>query len=75
MSRAGGEFSVRPGDVFGLLGPNRAGKATTLNILYTLLRPGGGDGVRAIRGLIAWTGQASAARRTASSCWASGAGS
>ncbi len=35
-------FEVRPGEVFGLLGPNGGGKTTLLQILATLLRPSGG---------------------------------
>jgi sodium transport system ATP-binding protein len=36
-------FTVRPGEVFGLLGSNGAGKTTTLRILCTVLRPSGGS--------------------------------
>ena len=32
-------FSVRPGEVYGLLGENGAGKTTTLRMLATLVRP------------------------------------
>src|SRR5215469_14896276 len=35
-------FKVAPGNIFGLLGPNRAGKSTTLKILTTLTRPTSG---------------------------------
>lgn len=35
-------FSVREGEIFGLLGPNGGGKTTTFRILSTLLRPSGG---------------------------------
>lgn len=36
-------FSVRRGEVFGLLGPNGGGKTTLFRILSTLIRPGSGD--------------------------------
>jgi ABC-2 type transport system ATP-binding protein len=39
---AGVTFSVRTGEMFGLLGPNGSGKSTLLRILSTLLRPEGG---------------------------------
>src|SRR5260221_607894 len=32
-------FSVQPGEIFGLLGPNGGGKTTTFRILSTLIRP------------------------------------
>jgi ABC-2 type transport system ATP-binding protein len=32
-------FSIEPGEVFGLLGPNRAGKTTLVKILLSLCRP------------------------------------
>lgn len=35
-------FTVRPGEVFGLLGANGAGKTTTLRILCTVLKPSAG---------------------------------
>ena len=35
-------FDVRPGEVFGLLGPKGAGKTTTLRMLATLLKPSSG---------------------------------
>src|SRR5262245_31896090 len=38
----GVSFSVTAGEVFGLLGPNRAGKTTLVKILLSLCRPTGG---------------------------------
>ena len=38
-------FEVRPGEVFGLLGPNGAAKTTCLRILSTVLRPTGGRAI------------------------------
>lgn len=35
-------FQVRPGEVFGLVGPNRAGKTTLVKILLALCRPSRG---------------------------------
>jgi ABC-2 type transport system ATP-binding protein len=35
-------FDVRPGEIFGLLGPNGGGKTTLFRIASTLLRPAGG---------------------------------
>jgi len=35
-------FQVRPGEIFGLLGKNGAGKSTTIKMLTTLLRPSKG---------------------------------
>src|SRR6266508_3058499 len=35
-------FSVEPGELFGFLGPNAAGKTTTISVLCTLLHPTGG---------------------------------
>jgi ABC-2 type transport system ATP-binding protein len=39
-------FRVEPGQVFGLLGPNRAGKTTLVKILLSLCRPSAGRVVR-----------------------------
>jgi ABC-2 type transport system ATP-binding protein len=39
----GVDFSVAPGTVFALLGPNGSGKTTTVNILATLLSPDTGE--------------------------------
>jgi ABC-2 type transport system ATP-binding protein len=36
-------FTVRPGEMFGLVGPDGAGKTTTLRMLAGVLRPTGGD--------------------------------
>jgi len=38
----GVDFFVRPGEIFGLLGPNGGGKTTLFRILSTLLRPTAG---------------------------------
>ncbi len=42
VALAGLSFTVRAGSVLGLLGPNGSGKTTTVSILSTSLRPGGG---------------------------------
>jgi len=39
-------FSVEPGEVFGLLGPNRAGKTTLVKLLLSLSRPTSGQVMR-----------------------------
>ena len=36
-------FNVQEGEIFGFLGPNAAGKTTTINVLCTLLRPTSGS--------------------------------
>ena len=33
------DFEIRTGEVFGLLGPNRAGKTTLIKVLLSLCRP------------------------------------
>ena len=40
---AGLDFEVRPGELFGLVGPDGAGKTTTLRMLAGVLRPTAGD--------------------------------
>jgi len=37
-------FEVRPGEIFGLVGPDGAGKTTTLRLLSSILDPDSGDG-------------------------------
>jgi ABC-2 type transport system ATP-binding protein len=39
------DFAVRPGELFGLVGPDGAGKTTTLRMLAGVLRPSAGDAV------------------------------
>jgi len=36
-------FTVKEGEIFGLIGPNGSGKTTTLRILATILKPSYGD--------------------------------
>jgi ABC-type multidrug transport system ATPase subunit len=36
-------FTVNEGELFGLVGPDGAGKTTTLRMLAGVLRPSGGD--------------------------------
>jgi ABC-2 type transport system ATP-binding protein len=38
-------FDIKPGEVFGLIGPNGSGKTTTLRIVSTLLRPTSGKAI------------------------------
>lgn len=63
----GVSFSVRPGEVFGFLGPNGSGKTTTVRILVTLLQKTSGVAricgfdtnreANEVRRLIGWAGQ------------------
>jgi ABC-2 type transport system ATP-binding protein len=39
-------LQVQPGQVFGLVGPNRAGKTTLVKLLLSLCRPGAGEVLR-----------------------------
>ena len=43
LAVAGLDFEVRPGELFGLVGPDGAGKTTTLRMLAGVLRPTAGD--------------------------------
>lgn len=38
------EFDVSPGEIFGLVGPDGAGKTTTMRLLTSILEPSKGDG-------------------------------
>ena len=40
---AGLSFAVRPGEIFGLVGPDGAGKTTTLRMLASVMRPDAGS--------------------------------
>jgi ABC-2 type transport system ATP-binding protein len=40
---AGVDFDVAPGELFGIVGPDGAGKTTTLRVLAGVLRPSSGD--------------------------------
>ncbi len=42
VALGGVSFHARPGQIYGLLGPNGSGKTTALRILSTVLRPTGG---------------------------------
>ena len=43
----GVSFDVQPGEMFGLIGPDGAGKTTTIRLLCGLLHADGGSGPRA----------------------------
>lgn len=43
LAVAGLDFDVAPGELFGLVGPDGAGKTTTLRMLAGVLRPSAGD--------------------------------
>jgi iron complex transport system ATP-binding protein len=54
FSLAGVSFAVEPGEVFGVIGPNSAGKTTLLRLLTRVLAPDRGEirlGGRPVRGL------------------------
>jgi ABC-2 type transport system ATP-binding protein len=55
VALAGISFDVRPGELFGFIGPDGAGKTTLFRILTTLLLPDEGEasvlGVDAVRGM------------------------
>jgi beta-exotoxin I transport system ATP-binding protein len=46
-------IDVRPGEVFGLLGPNGSGKTTTIRLILGLLRPSAGRA--SVKGLDCWS--------------------
>ena len=45
LAVAGLDFEVAPGELFGLVGPDGAGKTTTLRMLAGVLRPSSGDAI------------------------------
>ena len=47
IALSGVSFEVRPGEIFGLLGPNGGGKSTLFRILSTMMVPTGGRAVLA----------------------------
>ena len=47
------DFEVASGETFGFLGPNSAGKSTTISILCTLIRPSSGEAVVAGHDVVA----------------------
>ncbi|HEV8471209.1 MAG TPA: ABC transporter ATP-binding protein [Methylomirabilota bacterium] len=54
---AGLSFAIEPGEVFGVIGPNSAGKTTLLRLLTRVLEPARGDimlDARSIRALAVW---------------------
>ena len=55
-------FEVEEGEIFGFLGPNSAGKTTTVNMLTTLLKPL----IRERRGL--WIRHTQTLERSTESC-------
>jgi ABC-2 type transport system ATP-binding protein len=46
LALSGITLAIQPGEVFALLGPNRAGKTTLVKILLGLCRPSGGRAFR-----------------------------
>ena len=50
------DLHVQEGDLFGFIGPNRAGKTTTIRILTTLLEPTAGEAF--VDGLSVWKNKA-----------------
>ncbi|HVN61390.1 MAG TPA: ATP-binding cassette domain-containing protein, partial [Gaiellaceae bacterium] len=57
------ELEVRPGEVYGYLGPNGSGKTTTIRLLLGLHRPSAGRGF--LFGIDAWHDPVEAHRRVA----------